>query len=199
MFGSKKKLYAEGGQTEGQVFGLTQYGDMYGPSTSQGVKVRVKFADGSVTEFEKGPLSASEVGYFTVGTVVPVRYDPADHSKVVLDIPALKEKHAETEAAQQAQLDAQFAHMGEPGSPGLGGSAAQVFAGLGGGGDLKAQLLQMAAQNPGSVIDLRSSEPLAEQAADSVDRLSKLAELKRQGILSDDEFTEAKAKVLGAS
>jgi hypothetical protein len=40
---------------------------------------------------------------------------------------------------------------------------------------------------------------LAEQAADSVDRLSKLAELKRQGVLSDDEFTEAKAKILGES
>ena len=197
MFGrSKKKLYAEGAQTEGQVFGLTQYGDVYGSSTSQGVKVRVKFADGAVTEFEKGPLSASDVGYFTVGSLVPVRYDPADHSKIVLDIPALKEKHAQTEAAQQAQLDAQFARTGEPGSPGLGASAAQVFAG---GGDLKAQLLQMAAQNPGSVIDLRSSEPSAEQAADPVDRLSKLAELKQQGLLSDEEFTAAKAKIFAES
>jgi hypothetical protein len=183
-------------QTEGQVFGLTQYGDVYGGSTSQGVKVRVRFADGAVTEFEKGPLSASDVGYFTVGSVVPVRYDPADHSKIVLDIPALKETHAQTEVAQQAQLDAQFARTGEPGAPGLGGTAAQVFAG---GGDLKTQLLQMAAQNPGSVIDLRSSEPSAPRAADPVDRLSKLAELKQQGLLSDEEFTAAKAKIFGES
>src|SRR5262249_22555669 len=152
MFGRKKKLYAEGVQTEGQVFGLTEY-RAGGGSPSQGVKVRVKFPDGSVTEFEKGPLSASDVGYFTVGSAVPVRYDPAHQSKVVLDIPALKEKYARTEAAQQAQLDAQFAHMGQPGSPGLGGSAD--------------------------------------------DRLAKLAELKQQGILTDDQFTAAKAKILG--
>jgi hypothetical protein len=188
MFGGKKKLYAEGAQTEGQVFALTEYTGGYAGSTAQGVKVRVKFPDGSVTEFEKGPLSALDVGYFAVGSVVPVRYDPADHSKVVLDIPALKERHAQTGAAQQAQLDAQFAHMGEPGSPGLVG-----------GGDLKAQLLQMAAQNPGSVIDLRSSQPQAEQASDPVDRLSKLAELKQQGVLTEEEFTAAKAKILGES
>jgi hypothetical protein len=59
------------------------------------------------------------------------------------------------------------------------------------GGDLKAQLLQMAAQNPGAVVDLRSSEP--------VDRLSVLAELKRQGVLTDDQFAAAKAKILGVS
>jgi hypothetical protein len=187
FFRGKKKLYTEGAQAEGQVYGLTVYGDVYGPSTSQGVKVRVKFPDGSVTEFEKGPLSASDVGYFTVGSVVPVRYDPADHSKVVLDIPALKEKQAQTEAVQQAQLNADFAHLGEPGSQVLGG------------GDLKTQLLQIAAQNPGSVIDLRSSESSAEQASDPVDRLSKLAELKQQGLLTDDEFAAAKAKILGES
>jgi hypothetical protein len=187
MFGGKKKLYAEGAQAEGQVFALTEYTGGYAGSTAQGVKVRVKFPDGSVTEFEKGPLSASDVGYFAVGSVVPVRYDRADHSKVVLDIPALKERHAQTGAAQRAQLDAQFAHMGEPGAPGLGG------------GDLKAQLLQMAAQNPGSVIDLRSSQPQAQQASDPVDRLSKLAELKEQGVLTEEEFTAAKAKILGES
>jgi len=40
--------------------------------------------------------------------------------------------------------------------------------------------LQRAAQNPESV-------------------LSKLAELKQQGVLTDDEFTAAKAKILGES
>jgi hypothetical protein len=74
-----------------------------------------------------------------------------------------------------------------------------VLAGLGGGGDLKERLLQMAAQNPGSVIDLRSSQSPTGEASDPVDRLSKLAELKQQGALTDDEFTAAKAKILGES
>ncbi len=198
MFGGKKKLYRDGAHAEGQVVGLTSYG-LHGETSGFGVKVRVKFPDGSMTEFEKGPLSASDVGQLYQGSVVPVRYDPADHSKVALDIPALKESQAQAKAAQQAQLDGQFAQMGEPGSPAPGGPAAQVLAGLGGGGDLKAKLLQMAAQNPGTVIDLRSSQPQAAQVSDPVDRLAKLADLKERGVLTDAEFEAEKAKVLGES
>ena len=65
--------------------------------------------------------------------------------------------------AQQARLDAEVEHLGEGGAQTVGGPAAQGVAGLGGGGDLKAQILQMAAQNPGSVIDLRSSQPSGDQ------------------------------------
>jgi hypothetical protein len=55
----------------------------------------------------------------------------------------------------------------------------------------------MAARNPGSVIDLKPSQsPPADPGSDPVDRLSKLAELKPQGVLS---VTAAKAKVLGES
>ena len=74
-----------------------------------------------------------------------------------------------------------------------------MLAGLGAGGDLKAQLLQMAAQNPGSVIDLRSSRPPAEQPSDPIERLAKLADLKEQGVLTDAEFAAQKAKILGES
>src|SRR5262249_46558758 len=144
------------------------------------VVVRAKFPDGSTTEFTKGALDFHDVGYLYEGSVVPVRYDPSDHSKVVLDIPALEARHKQATAAQQAQLDAQLAHLGEPGAQATGGPAAEVLTGLGGGGDLNAQLLQRAAQNPESV-------------------LAKLAALKQQGVLTDDEFTAAKAKILGES
>ena len=35
--------------------------------------------------------------------------------------------------------------------------------------------------------------------ADPVEHLSKLAELKQQGLLTEEEFTAAKAKILGES
>jgi multidrug resistance efflux pump len=39
--------------------------------------------------------------------------------------------------------------------------------------------------------------PAAPAATDSVDELERLAQLKAQGVLSDEEFTAAKAKLLG--
>ena len=196
MFGSHKKLYATGAQTEGLV--VKRIDDDQNRIWYH-VVVRAKFPDGTATEFKSHRLAHSDVGELFEGSVVPVRYDAADHSKIVLDIPALEASHNQATAAQQAQLDGQFAHLGEPGAQTPSGPAAQVLAGLGAGGDLKAQLLQMAAQNPGSVIDLRSSRPPAEQPSDPIERLAKLADLKERGVLTDAEFAAQKAKILGES
>lgn len=201
MFGGKKKLYSEGAQTEGVVIKATAVANPLTVDPGYEVVVRAKFPDGSTTEFTQGHvmgggwLWAQTVGTPYVGQVVPVRYDPSDHSKIVVDLHALEERHRQANAAQQAQLDAQVAQLGEPGAQTAGGPAAQ--ADLGSGSDLKAQLLQMAAQNPRSVIDLRSSQPQAEQASDPVDRLAKLADLHDRGALTDAEFTAEKAKILG--
>jgi hypothetical protein len=195
VFGGKKKLYAEGAQTDGVVLKQASANDRI----HFRVVVRAKLSDGSTTEFHSQFLDVHDVGSLYQGSVVPVRYDPSDHSKIALDLPALKSTHAQAEAAQQAQLAAQVAHLEEPGPQHAGGPAAQVLEGLG-GGDLKAQLLQMAAQNPESVIDLRSSQSPAEHASqDPVERLSKLAELKQQGALTEEEFAAAKAQILGDS
>jgi hypothetical protein len=194
MFGNKKKLYAKGAQTEGVVVGTFLYDADMG---SFGVRVGVKLPDGSTTEFKtRWPLYPSDVGYLVEGSVVPVRYDPSDHSRVTLDIPVLEASHKQATAARQAQLDAQVAHGGEPGARSQGGRAAQVLAGLAGGDDLKERLVQMAARNTGAVVDLGSSQFPAKEASDPVDRLAKLAELKQQGALSEQEFAAAKAKIL---
>jgi hypothetical protein len=153
MFGRHKKLYAEGAQTEGVVIKQASANDRI----HFRVVVRAKFPDGSTAEFHSQFLDVYDVGSLYQGSVVPVRYDPSDHSKAALDIPALKARNKQATAAQQAQLDAQVAHLGEPGTQTGGGTAAQVLAASGGGGDLKAQLLQMAAAKPRAVIDLRSS------------------------------------------
>ena len=168
----KKRVLAEGAQAEGQVYGLTSYGE----GRDFGVKVRVKMPDGTTAEFEKGPLEVRHVGLLFEGSVVPVRYDPADTSKVVLDVPALEAAQAQVAAGRQAQLDAQFEHLGDS------GSAA--------GGDLRSQILQMAAQN-GGVIDLRGPDSNPE------DRVAKLEKLKESGLIDDAQFEAAKAKILG--
>jgi hypothetical protein len=168
-----KRVLAEGAQAEGQVYGLTGYGD----GSDFGVKVRVKLPDGTEAKLEKGPLEVRHVGLLFEGSVVPVRYDPADTSKVVLDVPALEAAQAQVAAGRQAQLDAQFEHLGEPGA-------------AAGRGDLRSQIMQMAAEN-GGVIDLRGSDSNPE------DRVAKLEKLKESGLLSDAQFEAAKAKILG--
>src|SRR5260370_41113294 len=109
MFGTKKtaKLYSEGTQTEGLVVHRSDTTERI----NYRVTIRVKFPDGLTTEFKKW-LDLHDVGQLYEGSVVPVRYDPSDHSKVVLDVPALEEWHARADAAGKAQLDAQFARPG---------------------------------------------------------------------------------------
>jgi hypothetical protein len=196
MFGGHKKLYTEGAQAEGQVI---YFGWESPQCWHYHLTIRAKFPDGSSTEFKTKNIAKDDCGTLFKGAVVPVRYDPSDHSKVALDLPALKAGQTQSKAAEEGALDAQFASLGTPGAQVPGGPAAQLLAGLGGGGDLKAQLLQMAAQNPGSVIDLRSSQPPAAQASDPVERLAKLADLKERGVLTDAEFAAEKAKILDES
>src|SRR4051794_23205370 len=101
-----KKLYAEGALTEGLV--------VHRADTNAGINyhvtIRVKFPDGTATEFKKW-LDWHDVGQLFVGSVVPVRYDSSNHSKVALDVPALEQRNAQAAAAAQSQLDAQFAHL----------------------------------------------------------------------------------------
>lgn len=191
MFGGHKKLYTEGAQAEGQVI---YFGWESSACWNYHLTIRAKLPDGSSTEFKTGRINKDDYGTLFEGAVVPVRYDPSDHSKVALDLPALKARQAQSKAAEQGALDAQFANLGTPGAPGVGGG--QVIAGLGDLGALKAQAA--AAQNSSSVIDLRSPSPDG-SAPDPVERLAKLAALKQQGLLSDAEFEAAKAKVLGES
>jgi hypothetical protein len=68
------------------------------------IRVQVKFAGGEQVEFEAEKLNMHKVGRFKVGEKVPVRYSAADHSTVLLDIPALEQKHA----AERAEAERHF-------------------------------------------------------------------------------------------
>jgi hypothetical protein len=53
----------------------------------------IRFPDGTEAEFKSEWLNSGKVGDIQEGTIVPVRYDASDHSKLVLDVVALEEKH----------------------------------------------------------------------------------------------------------
>lgn len=98
------KLLREGEQGQGVV---TKRHDQAAESGTHSFSIlfeiegHIKFPDGTETEFKSEWLSSHKVGDIQEGEIVPVRYDPADHSKVVLDVVALEEK--KTAAIEHAQ------------------------------------------------------------------------------------------------
>jgi hypothetical protein len=99
MFG-KGKLLREGAEAQGVVIQNKGTMTVTGIAPDYHVKVRVKFDDGTSTEF-KQKLNAPTVGRQFEGAVVPVRYDPADHSKVEIDVPAITLQKVDRAAVHQ--------------------------------------------------------------------------------------------------
>jgi hypothetical protein len=100
MFG-RDRLLEDGARVDGVIIEAPEYfrgsGDMRGRYE---VTVRVRFDDGATVEVERRlHLSCGE---HRVGAVLPMRYDPADRSKLEIDEPALT-----------AGRDADFAAMRE--------------------------------------------------------------------------------------
>lgn len=191
----RQKLWSEGAQTEGVVVKLWWHSKLQG---TYGIEFRVKFPDGSIANVKERFLDASNQGYVSEGDVVPVRYDPSDYSKVRLDVPALEAPLKDAEVAQGARVDAALARLGDPGA-GTGGEAGvEGVTSMAQGVELKAQLDTTAAPTPGSVVNLSSGSP-GRSGSDLEDRLAKLADLNERGVLSDEEFAAAKAKILGGS
>jgi hypothetical protein len=82
------------------------------------VKVRVKFDDGSSVEF-KQELNSEEVGRQNEGAILPVRYDPSDHSKITIDVPAIAIVPIDRDARKAeaiARAEEQIAHTSGSGA-----------------------------------------------------------------------------------
>jgi hypothetical protein len=119
VFGhEKKKLLSEGAQGRGVITSLqVEHLSVGGPRQALAVVdessvppwtgetdlsveryaysvwVHVEFDDGTTTELNTKigyPLWRAEVGELHMGDVIPVRYDPSNHKKVVFDMPALE-------------------------------------------------------------------------------------------------------------
>lgn len=78
--------------------------NQFGTEIDYSIHVRVRFEDGTETEILHRWTKRAKVGSLQVGDKVPVRYDPKDHSKVVIDMPALEAAHEQKLADARATL-----------------------------------------------------------------------------------------------
>ena len=78
--------------------------DQFGGELDYSMHVRVRFEDGAETEIVHRWTKRAKVGILRVGDKVPVRYDAGDHSKVIIDMPALEAAHAQKIADAEATL-----------------------------------------------------------------------------------------------
>jgi hypothetical protein len=97
-----RRLLARGARglgvvTRHQVIAVGRYGD----EDWYSVRVRFRFDDGAEARISQG-CARDKIGMLKVGDTVPVRFDPGDHSAVVLDMPALKARHWEKTVADDA-------------------------------------------------------------------------------------------------
>lgn len=72
------------------------------------LEMTFRFEDGATLAFAAHVLD-SEVGDILAGHIVPVRYDASGHHKVVLDVPALKARYADTQGAEEGKRQAAIA------------------------------------------------------------------------------------------
>jgi hypothetical protein len=156
-----------------------------------------------------------------VGEVVTVKCDPR-HQKAKIDAAAMRKQVKGQDLAFKQSQSANFDALAGaapgtsiPGQAGAGGpivlqlggisgnpdqAAAQIQQALASGGipGLEQLKAQVAAQRAAAAAQQQPAAPAGVVPADdSVERLQKLGDLHARGVLTDAEFTAAKAKVLG--
>jgi hypothetical protein len=102
MFGKEKKVLKSGEQASAVVLEC----DMGGLSNSHGanrwnLRLRVQFEDGTTSEVTSHAYSY--IGY-SVGSILPVRYDSKDRSSVEVDTDSIEAKEKEDLEASRAKL-----------------------------------------------------------------------------------------------
>jgi hypothetical protein len=109
MFG-RGKLMREGVAAQALVLEKKVYssGVETGRADACRYRLRVRFDDGSTTEISRRVWSHG-LAYALVGDLIPVRYDDADRSRIVIDRPAAKAKRA----AQVRELKDRAIALGE--------------------------------------------------------------------------------------
>jgi hypothetical protein len=105
MFNHQHHLLKHGVEAQGVVTDHKEIAhDQFGGELDYSMRVRVRFEDGTETEIVHRWTKREKVGSLRVGDKVPVRYDAADHSKVVIDLPALEAAHARKIAEAEATI-----------------------------------------------------------------------------------------------
>jgi hypothetical protein len=131
------------------------------------------------------------------GSSVAVLYDPADHSRVVVD----QSEEGIVDAALGSALAGNPAVAGDPGlGDALGTLMRDAMADPLG---FRQRMQEQAAAgiNPltgaASMPRPPSSQPPAPASPDPIDQLTRLAELRDRGVLTDEEFQTQKRRILG--
>ena len=107
----RDKLLDEGAHVDGVIIEAPEY--FRGSGARYKVTVRVRFDDGTTAEVQR-QLHLS-CGEHRVGAVLPMRYDPSDHSKLEIDEPALKAgRDAEFAAIKESAVARGEARAGRP-------------------------------------------------------------------------------------
>ncbi|MDX6413657.1 MAG: hypothetical protein QOH23_1067 [Gaiellaceae bacterium] len=106
----RKRLLEQGVEAQAVVLKVDSV-----QSQSQGTyHMRLDFPDGGHVEW-KEVLWSSDTGVGARGTLLPVRYDPADRERVTVDVPRLRAERDRREAEQreEAIASSQAAARGE--------------------------------------------------------------------------------------
>ncbi|MCV7179820.1 SHOCT domain-containing protein [Mycolicibacterium sphagni] len=172
MFG-KHKLSQETAEAKAVVTSVELYqGGMranWGTGFTYDVGMRVHFDDDTTADVVRriGGMGGTDLT-FTVGDIVPVRYDPRDRDKIELDEDALRAEQQRARQLSQSQVD----------------QANQQAV-----RDAEARLAGTTATRPTSAPD---PDP------DQLDALVKLDDLHRSGALTDAEFEAAVHRLQGS-
>jgi len=153
-------------------------------------ELRVRFEDGSETEISRH-VRGVNLAWVPVGSLLPVRYDPADRTRIAIDESALKTQ-------RQAQRDDVKADALARGEQAL---AATTEAPSSGRGGVEPDLPQV--QGVSAAADRRARKQQARanrerQKARKAALLAKLDRQHEQGLLSDEELADRKARILGS-
>ena len=202
MFGNKKKLvdelHAEGGRVAWATVvksGL-DWRSTGSSGTTDHVKLTVRVEPDGGAPFEETFKQAFRGIYPLTGFQCKVIYDHKDHSRIAViegseAPPGLSHEQAERASARRAEVKqavrsgnmAEYIEKRKAEAMQQGGRAQIIVNGqplvIGGSGQLEAAAAPPAAPDP-------------------ADQLAKLAELHQQGVLTDEEFQAAKAKLLAS-
>lgn len=175
MFG-KHKLMRDGAKAEALVLDKKVWGTMEssGTPTACTYELRVRFEDGSTVEISRRAMS-QKTAWVDLGDSVPVRYDPADRSKIEIDSPALEELQEGNARALKERLlaagEARFAKSAPqtPNAP----AAAPPASSPAGGRLPTLEEIKAAGRTPGGAGALRSEISSSDAAQHSTDEPSR--------------------------
>ena len=102
--GHRKKLLREGAEGQAVVLESKGVNIVAGGASEFKLLLEVRFSDGSTAEHRE-KVKLTEIGPVMVkaGDILPVRYDPEDHSEVMVDAPAMRAKADEKQRTGQLE------------------------------------------------------------------------------------------------